>query len=56
MDRSKTENLIQEHPDLVQKLQQQWTEWARKTNVLPYPEERSSMVPTPWPPPPWPDK
>jgi arylsulfatase A-like enzyme len=55
-DRSETENLIEEHTDLAWELQQLQTVWARKTNVLPYPEERDSMTPTPWPPSPWPDK
>jgi arylsulfatase A-like enzyme len=50
-DRSETENLAEKHPDLAQELNKQWTEWATKTNVLPYPEERDNMVPTPWPPP-----
>jgi len=39
-DRSETENIIKEHPEIARRLKQKWLEWARQVNVIPYPEDR----------------
>jgi len=52
-DRSETENLITEHPEIAQRLRKKWQKWAKEANVLPYPEEREKREPVPWPPRPW---
>ncbi|MEM9834681.1 MAG: arylsulfatase [Bacteroidota bacterium] len=36
-DRSETNNLAEEHPEVVQQLAQLWQQWAERANVLPWP-------------------
>ena len=38
-DRTETNDLASERPDLVQSLAELWHQWARRTDVLPYPEK-----------------
>ncbi len=40
-DRSETENVIAQHPDVVQKLTAKWRNWSEDANVLPFPEKRA---------------
>lgn len=54
-DRSETANLIEQFPDIAERLKKKWAQWAEKTNVLPYPEERGNPKKVPWPPRPWPE-
>jgi hypothetical protein len=39
-DRSETDNQIQNHPDIAKNLKDKWHKWAKKVNVLPFPEDR----------------
>jgi len=39
-DRSETNNQIQAHPDIAKNLKDKWHKWAKKVNVLPFPEDR----------------
>lgn len=38
--RNETQNLADKHPQRVQSMSRQWTEWAKQANVLPWPNER----------------
>jgi arylsulfatase A-like enzyme len=38
-DRTETDNLASERPDLVQSLAELWHQWALRTDALPYPEK-----------------
>ncbi|MEJ7826919.1 MAG: arylsulfatase [Segetibacter sp.] len=40
-DRTETNNVAAEHPDLVEKLKNKWNEWANKNKVLPKPDVKS---------------
>jgi arylsulfatase len=42
-DRSETEDLVKEHPDIADRLKRSWRRWAEETHVVPYPEERSDI-------------
>jgi arylsulfatase len=53
-DRSETENLINKHPDIAERLIEKWFKWAQESNVMPYPEERGNLKKVPWPPRAWP--
>lgn len=55
-DRSESQDLGQQHPEIVQRLRKKWLQWAKEANVLPYPEKRGKREPVPWPPRPWPKK
>ena len=55
-DRSETENRVQQHPDVADRLKKKWFAWAEEANVLPYPEDRGNLQRTTWPPPPWPEE
>jgi arylsulfatase len=39
-DRSETDNQIHTHPDIAKNLKDKWHKWAKKVNVLPFPEDR----------------
>lgn len=49
-DRSETDDLIQEKPELAADLLADWKQWAEDTKVRPYPEERGNLKRIPWPP------
>ena len=53
-DRSETENVAAQRPEVVKSLADLWTKWARDINAIPYPEDRPAAKPVPWPPRPWP--
>jgi len=53
-DRSESEDLAGQHPDVAQRLTRKWRHWAQRCNVVPYPEQRDAAKPVPWPPRPWP--
>jgi arylsulfatase len=53
-DRSESEELSREHPEIAERLRHKWRRWAEEVNVLPYPEQRSKPKRVPWPPRPWP--
>ena len=55
-DRSETENLVQQHPDVADRLKKKWFAGAEEANVLPYPEDRGNLQRTTWRPPPWPEE
>ncbi len=40
-DRTETNNVAAQHPDLVEKLKNKWNEWANKNKVLPKPDVKS---------------
>ena len=50
IDRSETENLIAQYPDIAEKLREKWNKWAQKSNVTPYPEKRDNHKESLWPP------
>ena len=52
-DRSESNDMNSEHPDIVRRLKTKWRRWAERANVLPYPEQRDGAKPVPWPPRPW---
>jgi arylsulfatase len=41
-DRSETDNMIEEEPELALELRGLWREWAGSSDVLPFPEDRES--------------
>jgi len=38
LDRTETDDLSAEHPDMVREMADQWEKWAWRTQVLPKPE------------------
>lgn len=40
--RTETQDVANEYPDRVQKMKTQWTQWAKKANVLPWPIDRKT--------------
>ena len=54
-DRSETEDLARERPEVVRDLKGKWDAWAREVNATPFPETRPRAEGVPWPPRPWPD-
>ena len=38
--RTETTDVAGEHPELVENLKTQWTQWAKQANVLPWPKDR----------------
>lgn len=50
-DRSETDNVIEQHPNIAQELLEDWKDWAEASSVMPYPEERGesrpNLIPTP---------
>ena len=44
-DRSETVNVIEKHPAVAAKLRSRWQDWAIKSNVLPFPEQRGEPTP-----------
>ena len=44
-DRSETENVIEEHPEIAQELSKAWQSWAEESNVFPFPEARGAPEP-----------
>jgi len=40
-DRSETENLIQEYPEIARKMKTKWRVWAKDVHVMPFPEDRN---------------
>ena len=55
VDRSETDDVSGEHPDIVARLKKTWRQWAEESNVLPFPEDRPPVKRNPWPPLPWPE-
>jgi arylsulfatase len=55
-DRSESEDLSEQHPEIIQRLREKWRHWAAETHVLPYPEERGNPKHVLWPPSPWPEE
>ena len=53
-DRSESQDLIKQHPEIAERLRKKWGRWAEQANVLPYPEKRGRSRGVPWPPRPWP--
>lgn len=41
--RTETQDVAQQHPNRVNKLKTEWTAWAKKANVLPWPKDRSKQ-------------
>jgi arylsulfatase len=39
-DRSETDNVIADHPEIAGKLKAKWLAWAKAADVLPFPEDR----------------
>jgi arylsulfatase len=54
-DRSETEDLARERPEVVKELKGKWDAWAEEVNATPFPETRPRAKGVPWPPRPWPD-
>ena len=48
-DRSETEDLGAEQPEVVQRLKQKWRNWAKETDVVPFPEQRGDTRRIPLP-------
>lgn len=44
-DRSETDNLIADHPELARRLEAKWRTWANDVNALPFPEDRGDPKP-----------
>ena len=44
-DRSESENLIAEYPEIAKRLKDQWNKWAQEINALPFPEKRGKSAP-----------
>ena len=40
-DRVELNNQAESHPEIVQRLKKRWTDWARETDVLPFPKDRA---------------
>lgn len=40
LTRTETHNVAKDHPERVRRMRQQWSEWASKVNVLPWPKDR----------------
>jgi len=53
-DRSESEDLSAQRPEIVRRLKDQWHRWAEQVHAVPFPEERPRAKPVPWPPRPWP--
>lgn len=53
-DRSETQDLFSEHPEIAERLEKKWYRWAEETHALPFPETRGTHEHIPWPPRPWP--
>jgi arylsulfatase len=49
-DRSETNDVSRENPEVVARLRTNWNRWAAEANVFPYPEQRGAATPVPWPP------
>jgi arylsulfatase len=50
-DRSETEEVGKDNPQIVERLRARWNGWATEANVLPFPEQRGGgLKPVPWPP------
>ena len=45
LDRSETDNVIEEHPEVARTLKGKWRAWAAEVDVLPFPEERGDAEP-----------
>jgi arylsulfatase len=41
-DRTETRDLAAERPELVNELAAQWEAWARRADVLPYPDDKGT--------------
>lgn len=55
-DRSETDDLQKKHPEIAGRLLAKWRQWAKDTDVLPFPEDRGNLKKVPWPPRPWPEE
>ena len=42
-DRSESDNLVLQKPELAQQLRRTWAHWAREVNALPFPETRKQQ-------------
>lgn len=45
LDRSETDNVIDEHPDVARTLMAKWRAWAAEVHALPFPEDRGEAKP-----------
>jgi len=54
-DRSESENLIAERPEIAERLKARWHRWAQRVHAVPFPEDRPPATPIPWPPRRWPE-
>ena len=43
-DRSETDDLAEEHPEIVDKLSAEWNQFANRANVKPFPETRTDVL------------
>ena len=44
-DRSETDNLAAEHPEIVARLSRKWRTWAKDVDAIPFPEDRGPSTP-----------
>jgi arylsulfatase A-like enzyme len=49
-DRSESEDLRERYPEKAAELEAKWRKWAKKSNVIPYPESRDCLRRIQWPP------
>ena len=49
-DRSESNNLSSNQPQLVKDMISDWEKWAQDSDVLPWPEDRGGLERIPWPP------
>jgi arylsulfatase len=54
-DRSESEDLSADRPELVREFKGKWEAWAEEVNATPFPETRPRAKGVPWPPRPWPE-
>ena len=54
-DRSESDDLSAERPDIVERLRDKWQRWAEEVKAVPFPENRPGATRVPWPPRPWPE-
>jgi len=50
LDRSESEDLCAERPQLVEQLKQKWQSWAEDVHAVPWPEDRGKSRRIGWPP------
>jgi len=55
-DRSESEDLSGQHPQVAERLKKKWRQWAQAVNAVPFPETRGKSSGVPWPPRTWPQQ